>query len=295
MICVTLILITYEGMLHMNQEKLEKKMSKKAKEEFENVLKMKIGPAPAEIETITLSGNPSPIVTIKDTQFKPLNVWQKLVAVRKTIGYIKKGAQGYGYKYAKESDVLLAMAEEMNNQGLILEQVPLSCDNVPVNFKGKEVAGLRIHFQYIITDSDNPSDQIVRSQFMQQPGCDAQTIGSMMTYGMKYFLFKTFNIAMDEYDVDAMDKSKEEHAPIQQKTAQNQTQMVQSNTSEKITPQQVQVIKNMLDISKSEGAFLQWIFREYNYTAMEDIKKIHLDHIIRGLQMKINEVSGNVN
>lgn len=248
-------------------------MSKKEKIEQADIIQL-----PEEIEFASVS-----------VTKKPLNVWQKLVAVRKTIGYIKKGAQGYGYKYAKESDVLLAMAEEMNNQGLILEQVPVTCDNVPVNFKGKEVSGLRIHFQYIITDSDNPSDQIIRSQFIQQPGCDAQTIGSMMTYGMKYFLFKTFNIAMDEYDIDAMDKSKEEYAPAQ--TQKIQATMAQSNSSEKITPQQVQIINNMVALSKSEVAFKQWIFKEYSASCVEDIKKIHLDQIIYKLQAKIGEVS----
>lgn len=208
------------------------------------------------------------------TTNQSLNVWQKLVAVRKTIGYIKKGAQGYGYKYAKESDVLLAMAEEMNNQGLVLEQVPVTCENVPVNFKGKEVAGLRIHFQYIITDSDNPSDQIIRSQFMQQPGCDAQVIGSMMTYGMKYFLFKTFNIAMDEYDIDAMDKSKEEHAAV----------------IPKISASQVNILKQLLEKAEVGNKFFSWIETKFGVSVIEDLRLNHLDEVVASLNMAIDRV-----
>lgn len=234
-----------------------------------------------KIESVEFENETLPITEYK----QKLNVWQKLVAVRKTIGYIKKGAQGYGYKYAKESDVLLAMSEEMNNQGLVLEQVAVSCENVAVAFKGKEVPGLKIHFEYIITDSDNPSNQIVRSQFIQQHGSDAQTIGSMMTYGMKYFLFKTFNIAMDEYDIDAMDKEKIDYAPVQK---QNQNQPV---SSEKITPDQVKKLREMVEKSKSEKAFLQWIFQEYNAARIEDIKKIHLDAIVYKLQLKLQELN----
>lgn len=141
---------------------------------------------------------------------KALNLYQKLVKVRESIGYIKKGAKGYGYSYTTESQVLLAMNEEMNKQNLFLEQeIVEKPENLDMTIKTKQgyqqVMGMNIHFQYIITDGDNPEDKITRNQWMQQPGSDAQTIGSIMTYGMKYFLFKFFNIAMDTFDIDAMD------------------------------------------------------------------------------------------
>jgi len=210
---------------------------------------------------------------------KKLNVWQKLVEVRKTIGYIKKEAQGYGYKYAKESDILLAISEEMNNQGLVLEQVPVSFESVPVLFKGKEVSGLRIVFNYIITDSDNPTDQIIRTQFMQQPGSDAQTIGCMMTYGMKYFLFKLFNVAMDDMDVDAIDKSKEDHLPI---------------VNQKITTDQAVTISKMMVEAQCVDTFLPFLKKQFKIDMISDIPETKYDTILHLLTKKLESMNATI-
>lgn len=198
---------------------------------------------------------------------KPLNLFQKLIEVRKKIGYIKKSAQGYGYKYVKESDILLAMGEEMNNQGVFLEQIMDKFEVVSVNVKTKNgfimTEGARITFQYVFTNAENPSETIVRTQVIQQPGTDAQTIGSVMTYGMKYFLFKTFNVAMDEYDIDAVDKNSQDYAPIQQT----------------ITQQQAQSLSKMIAVAGCSEKFMNWIYNNYKITQLDQIQTKDFDAV----------------
>ena len=52
---------------------------------------------------------------------KKLNIYQKLIEVRKKIGTLNKDTSGYGFKYASGSQVLGKIKEEMDNQGIVLE------------------------------------------------------------------------------------------------------------------------------------------------------------------------------
>lgn len=136
-----------------------------------------------------------------------LNLYQKLVNVRKSCDFIKKSAQGYGFKYATEGDLLGAIREEMDNQGVFLEVEHISLEPIECLVVTKEkqrvmVPGLRCVYEFIWTNADNPSEQIKKRLIMQDSEQDAQTCGALLTYAMKYFLFKFFSVPTDDRDPD---------------------------------------------------------------------------------------------
>ena len=53
---------------------------------------------------------------------KKLNIYQKLVEVRKGIASFKKDTVGYNFTYVSGTQVLSAIKEDLDKHGIILEQ-----------------------------------------------------------------------------------------------------------------------------------------------------------------------------
>lgn len=49
-----------------------------------------------------------------------MNIYQKLVEVRKSVPYLKKEAQGHQYQYTGSSQVLSSVRAKMDELGLML-------------------------------------------------------------------------------------------------------------------------------------------------------------------------------
>lgn len=49
-----------------------------------------------------------------------MNLYQKLIEVRKTVPYLKKGDKGEQYEYTSSSQVVAAVREKMDELGLLL-------------------------------------------------------------------------------------------------------------------------------------------------------------------------------
>lgn len=140
-----------------------------------------------------------------------LNLYQKLVEIRKCIPYVHKSADGYGYKYAQESVILGLIREEMDNQGVILYQDMEECEFLPEVYvetkKGPmRTPAVRLRLKYTWINAENPEERIEATHFMQEPGADAKTIGAIMTYSNKYFLLKFLNVPTDKDDPDSFER-----------------------------------------------------------------------------------------
>lgn len=139
------------------------------------------------------------------------NIYQKIIEVRKAIPYVKKDAKGYGFEYLKESTILGIIKEEMDNLGLILTQElyelnPITLTRTAKDGSYKEVTGVRASLVYKWINADNPSETFSLHQMLQDFNADIQGCGGILTYGMRYFLLKFFNIATDKEDPDAFDR-----------------------------------------------------------------------------------------
>lgn len=143
-----------------------------------------------------------------------MNIYQKLIEVRKTVPYIQKADSGAQYNYTGSSRVLAAVTDKMNELGLLL--VPSvtahKLHESPIEFKDangnvtKRTITYFTELEMTMTwvNTDNPEEKIVSSWYGQ--GVDIageKGVGKALTYAEKYFLLKFFNIATDKDDPDA--------------------------------------------------------------------------------------------
>lgn len=131
----------------------------------------------------------------KKEAVKPLNIYQKLLIIRKSVEYLKKEAKGHRYQYVKESQLLASLRPKMDEVGVFLE----------VDMMKPEISDglLNIGFNFTWVNCDNPRERIEKTMYMQCVPGDPKLIGGILSYVNRYYLTKTFQIATDELDIDA--------------------------------------------------------------------------------------------
>lgn len=150
-----------------------------------------------------------------------LNIYQKLLEVRKSVDYLKKESTSNQYKYTGSAQVLASVRDKINAMGLIL--VPKIIDKnlltETVEFIEKEKPKKTTTYFTELTlsmtwvNADNPSETVECPWYSQ--GVDIageKGVGKALTYGEKYFILKFFNIPTDNDDPDAFQKKFEQKA-----------------------------------------------------------------------------------
>ncbi len=142
-----------------------------------------------------------------------LNIYQKLIEVRKKVPYLQKENAGEQYKYVSSSQVLANVREEMDKQGLLL--IPkvvgknVIGDTVEKTNKYNEMKHTTTYFteltmEFTWVNAEKPDETIECPWYGQ--GVDIageKGVGKALTYAEKYFLLKFFNIATDKDDPDS--------------------------------------------------------------------------------------------
>ena len=143
-----------------------------------------------------------------------MNLYQKLVEVRKNIQYLKKDKRAYNYTYVSGTQVLSAIREKMDELGLLL--VPSIVDSRYADLlddKGKQdrLVCLKMFFSWI--NADDPKEKLeIPWQAMGQNSRE-KGIGCALTYAERYFLLKFFSVPTDDLDPDAYQAEAAEAAP----------------------------------------------------------------------------------
>ena len=202
-----------------------------------------------------------------------MNIYQKLIEVRKSVPYLKKDARSYGYTYVKESTVIGTIQDQMNAQGLLLIQEITSAESLNIMIKDKSASGVKITFQYTWINAEKPEEKIVCSQILQDASCDVKACGSLMTYGMRYFLLKFFNIATDNDDPDAFeDRMKKPIEPEQEEKT--------------ISPVQAELLKKM---TEGNTDILKQIASGFGISRLGEIPKEKFEEV----KFRINQIKTN--
>ena len=145
-----------------------------------------------------------------------MNIYQKLIEVRKVAPYLQKENQSTQYKYVSSSQVLLTLKAKMDELQLLL--IPkITGHNVITEtveyvdgYQGKErpkktttyFTELEMEFTWV--NAENPEETITCPWYGQ--GVDIageKGVGKALTYAEKYFMLKFFNIATNKDDPDA--------------------------------------------------------------------------------------------
>lgn len=158
-----------------------------------------------------------------------MNIYEKLIEVRKAVPYLQKEAKGHQYNYVSSSQVLSAVRRRMDEVGLML--IPtITNTKVSAENDGKRTTyftELWIDFTWV--NAEKP-DETVKSSWYGQ-GIDIageRGVGKALTYAEKYYLLKTFNIATDTDDPDSFQDKQEstkgrhesrKHAPAEKPPA----------------------------------------------------------------------------
>jgi len=130
---------------------------------------------------------------------KKMNIYQKLVEVRKAVPYLQKDTEGYKYKYVSGSSVISSIKDKMNELGVLL--VPIITE-YEVKDTGKKVS-IDGKMTMVWVNAENPEDKLeVPFALFGSQDDISKAFGSALTYSERYFFLKFFNIATDVDDPD---------------------------------------------------------------------------------------------
>lgn len=146
-----------------------------------------------------------------------MNLYEKLVEVRKSCKYLKKDNQGHQYQYVSSSQTLGTLREAMDKMGLILAPKVINHDVKETVekkiFNGNEKTSrsyfTELEMEFVWINAEKPEEQLVVPFYAQGVDNAEKGVGKALTYGEKYFLLKFFNIATDKDDPDSFQKKAE--------------------------------------------------------------------------------------
>ena len=205
-----------------------------------------------------------------------MNIYQKLLEVRKTVPYLQKTASGAQYKYTGSSQVLSAVRGKLDELGLLLiTRVTDSKLTSEANSKGTMVNMTELTLEFTWVNTEKPEEAIVIPFYAQ--GVDLageKGVGKALTYGEKYFILKQFNIATDQDDPDAFQKKVE-----------------QSKPPKMITAKQVAELKTKcLKFAKLRDQPLEAVYSALNFSDIEKLTEEEFNQHMKQLDVWINKV-----
>jgi hypothetical protein len=142
-----------------------------------------------------------------------LNIYQKLVEVRKTIDSFSKDSDSYGYSYVSGTQVLRKIKDKMDELQVLL--IPQVVNQSHSTFDYKDKKGndktdfiVTAEMKYVWVNAENPSETIeIPWQTLGQQDDISKAFGSGLTYSERYFLLKFFGVPTDSDDPNGKDTS----------------------------------------------------------------------------------------
>ena len=158
-------------------------------------------------------------------EFAAQDLFNKLIMIRKKLDYMKRDTEGvHRNKYVPESHILAVIRPIMDEQGIWLDQEVVAMESL-------ESGGVRVCYKYHFTDIET-GICISRTQYLEETQTGAQKIGGLMTYGMRYFLYRFFCIPMDNLDPEQQEENVKksvkslQDSPISAKQAEELTKLI---------------------------------------------------------------------
>ncbi|MFK4380198.1 uncharacterized protein (DUF3820 family) [Bacillus sp. RC218] len=194
-----------------------------------------------------------------------MNLWQKLVAIRKDIDVFVKNGKSYGYDYVTGSQILHKIKNNMDELQVIL--MPKMGEHKTWQYsykskKGKDTTDFVIEgdgfYEWINAEKPDERETIPWKFFGQQDDI-SKAYGSALTYSERYFLLKFFGVPTDEDDADAKD-------PTPKQSNDNYSNQNRTNTQRKedlpLPTNATEGSEITLSFGKYEGKTLREIFKE---------------------------------
>ena len=180
-----------------------------------------------------------------------MNIYQKLIEVRKTVPYLQKESKGYQYNYCGSSQVLSAVRAKMDELGLLLVPRVLSHTLHPKGEADAKEHLTELEMEFTWVNAEKPEETIVCPWYGQGLDTGEKGVGKALTYAEKYFMLKFFNIATDKDDPDSFQEKsggKPETNKSIEKAEKIRSSSIQTGN---LTPKQ---IKRFYAIVRNSGA-----------------------------------------
>lgn len=209
-----------------------------------------------------------------------MNLYQKIIEVRKVASGFSKDTEGFGYKYVSGNQILSKIKEKMNEVGLILQpsakvgEHQLFCYT---NSKGLEKVDIQVWggMAYTWINADNPEErETVNWAYYGQQDDISKSFGSALTYSERYFLLKYFGLPTDEDDPDGKDTTGKQQAKPTMKALSDAQ------------------IKRLFNLGQAAGyqkvAVIDQIQKKFKKDP-DQLTKLEYDQVCNGYEAKANE------
>ena len=179
-----------------------------------------------------------------------MNLYQKMVELRKSVTDLHKDTRGYGYNYVSGDQVLSKIRGKMDELNLLLvPQVSVGehseWEYTNSNGDKKKEIIVAGDMSYCWINADNPEEKLVVPwAYFGQMDDASKAFGASLTYSERYFLLKFLALPTDSDDPDAKGTNNfqagKNQAPSQQQTTSKTQSSAQqsSKPTSKQAPQQ---------------------------------------------------------
>ncbi len=155
----------------------------------------------------------------KTEDVSQLNIYQRLAKVRKQVEVIQRDKKAYNYRYVSEDEILAKISGYMDKYNLSLIPGIIHSSRLVTPYHTKKTKAMKsgeiyeenvnevlvsadMTFRWV--NNDNPEEFIEVPWTLVGHQIDgSQSLGSGLSYAMRYFLLKFFNIATPDDDPDA--------------------------------------------------------------------------------------------
>lgn len=197
-----------------------------------------------------------------------MNLYQKIVEVRKIAEGFSKDGKSYSYNYVTGNQVLGKIKDKMNELNLLLfpsTKIGEHHTHAYKTSKGKDVLDFVVkgEMSYTWINGDEPAErEVISWAYYGQQDDISKAYGSALTYSERYFLLKCLGLPTDEDDPDA----KPEKPPYQK------PQAAQEQPKTDIPPAS---LKAKFQTFKGDmNGFEEWVIKmqakQMNYKKMEE-------------------------
>lgn len=198
-----------------------------------------------------------------------MNLYEKLISIRKEVISFNKDTAGYGYSYISGSQAISKIRNKMDELGVLL--VPNLGETTTdlfnyTNKKGNDVTDHIVSGEmlYVWINAEKPEETLtIPWKIYGQQDDISKAFGSGLTYSERYFILKFFQAPTDELDPDAKD-------------TRGKTGVIMRRLSDK-------QVSRLFAIAKSAGYEMgkvkNDIFTKYSVSNIADLSKEQYDHI----------------
>jgi len=143
-----------------------------------------------------------------------MNIYEKLIEVRRSVPYLQKSEKGFQFNYVGSSQVLGSLKAKMDELGLLLIPSIISKEiGIHETAKGAKEYFTELVMEFTWINAEKPEEQVKCNWYGQGLDSGEKGVGKAVTYAEKYFLLKFFNIPTDKDDPDSF-QGKHEDKPV---------------------------------------------------------------------------------